>query len=66
MSVNRVEGRPVPEVLKRSRLANEEARERAFAGLVDRRALDAAYRYATLILLDRAEAEDATQDRAMR
>jgi len=56
----------VPEVLKRSRLANEEARERAFAGLVDRRALDAAYRYATLILLDRAEAEDATQDRAMR
>jgi RNA polymerase sigma-70 factor (ECF subfamily) len=65
VSVNRVEGRPVPEVLKRSRLANEEARERAFAGLVDRRALDAAYRYATLILLDRAEAEDATHDAAL-
>ncbi|HEY5433874.1 MAG TPA: sigma-70 family RNA polymerase sigma factor [Candidatus Limnocylindrales bacterium] len=32
---------------------------------MDRRALDAAYRYATLILGDRAEAEDATHDAAL-
>ena len=65
VSVNRAEDRPVPQVRSRSRLANEEARGRAFAGLVDRRALDAAYRYATLILGDRAEAEDATHDAAL-
>ena len=41
------------------------SRARAFAGLVDRRALDAAYRYATLMLGDRAEAEDATHDAAL-
>jgi RNA polymerase sigma-70 factor (ECF subfamily) len=41
------------------------ARAEAFAGLVDRRALDAAYRYATLMLGDRAEAEDATHDAAL-
>ena len=49
----------------RHRLAEEDARARAFAGMVDRRALDAAYRYATLILGDPTEAEDATHDAAL-
>ena len=49
----------------RSRLADEDARARAFAGLVDRRALDSAYRYATLILGDPTDAEDATHDAAL-
>jgi RNA polymerase sigma-70 factor (ECF subfamily) len=48
-----------------SQLADEDARERAFFGLLDRRALDAAYRYATLILGDRLDAEDATHDAAL-
>lgn len=55
----------MPSVARRSRLEDDEAREHAFAGLVDRRALDAAYRYATLMLGDRAEAEDATHDAAL-
>jgi RNA polymerase sigma-70 factor, ECF subfamily len=55
----------VPEVFRRSRVEDDQARERAFARMVDRRALDAAYRYATLILGDRAEAEDATHDAAV-
>ena len=55
----------MPELLKRGRPATDDARERAFADLVDRRALDSAYRYATLILGDRAEAEDATHDAAL-
>jgi RNA polymerase sigma-70 factor (ECF subfamily) len=41
------------------------ARAEAFAGLVDRRALDAAYRFATLMLGDRDDAEDATHDAAV-
>jgi RNA polymerase sigma-70 factor (ECF subfamily) len=41
------------------------AREAAFAGLVDRNALDSAYRYATLMLGNRSEAEDATHDAAL-
>jgi RNA polymerase sigma-70 factor (ECF subfamily) len=41
------------------------ARAAAFAGLVDRQALDSAYRYATLMLGDRTEAEDATHDAAL-
>ena len=41
------------------------ARAAAFAGLVDRPALDSAYRYATLMLGDRSEAEDATHDAAL-
>jgi RNA polymerase sigma-70 factor (ECF subfamily) len=58
------EGRAV-EAFMRSRPADEDARARAFAGLVDRRALDSAYRYATLILGDRTDAEDATHDAAL-
>ena len=49
----------------RRRSDAEDARARAFADLVDRRAIDAAYRYATLILGDRNEAEDATHDAAL-
>ncbi len=47
------------------RLPEEGARERAFFGLLDRGALDAAYRYATLILGDPTEAEDATHEAAL-
>jgi RNA polymerase sigma-70 factor (ECF subfamily) len=43
----------------------DDPRARAFARGIDRRALDAAYRYATLILGDRTEAEDATHDAAL-
>ncbi len=55
----------MPEVVRRGRVEDDQARERAFAGMLDRRALDAAYRYATLILGDRAEAEDVTHDAAV-
>ena len=41
------------------------ARAEAFAGLVDRRALDGAYRFATLMLGNRTDAEDATHDAAL-
>ena len=41
------------------------ARARAFARLVDRPALDRAYRYATLVLGSRSDAEDATHDAAL-
>lgn len=44
---------------------SDDDRARAFATFVDRPALDAAYRYATLILGNRAEAEDATHDAAL-
>ena len=47
------------------RLTDDAARGRAFATLFDRRALDGAYRYATLLLGDPAEAEDATHDAAL-
>ena len=40
------------------------ARAEAFAGLVDRHALDQAYRFATLMLGNRTDAEDATHDAA--
>lgn len=41
------------------------ARAEAFAGLVDRHALDQAYRFATLMLGNRTDAEDATHDAAI-
>ena len=41
------------------------ARAEAFRRLVDRAALDRAYRYATLILGSRSDAEDATHDAAL-
>ena len=54
-------GRPI-----RGRSTDADDRARAFGDFVDRRAIDAAYRYATLILGDRSEAEDATHDAALR
>ena len=41
------------------------ARAETFARLADRRALDRAYRYATLVLGTRSDAEDATHDAAL-
>ncbi len=43
----------------------EDVRARTFDALIDRPALDRAYRTARLILLDSAEAEDATHDAAL-
>ena len=43
----------------------DDVRARTFDALVDRRALDRAYRTARLILLDPVEAEDATHDAAL-
>jgi DNA-directed RNA polymerase specialized sigma24 family protein len=43
----------------------DDPRTETFAELMDRRVLDSAYRYATLILGDRADAEDATHDAAL-
>ena len=42
-----------------------QGRAAAFTELVDREALDRAYRFATLMLGDRAEAEDAAHDAAL-
>jgi len=49
-------------ILGRTNELRDDARADAFARLVDRRALDAAYRFATLMLGDRGDAEDATHD----
>jgi RNA polymerase sigma-70 factor, ECF subfamily len=43
----------------------EAARAAAYARLVDRAALDRAYHYATIVLGNRADAEDATHDAAL-
>jgi RNA polymerase sigma-70 factor (ECF subfamily) len=43
----------------------DDPRARTFAELMDRRVLDRAYRYATLVIGDRADAEDATHDAAI-
>jgi RNA polymerase sigma-70 factor (ECF subfamily) len=59
-----IEGRVVRRV-KPTRGSPEVARAAAFATLVDRRAVDAAYRYATLMLGSRSDAEDATHDAAL-
>lgn len=48
-----------------ARLDSDRTRERTFAELVDRPALDRAYRLATLMLGDRSEAEDAAHDAAL-
>ena len=59
-----IEGR-VMRLVKPARGSTEVARAAAFASLVDRRAVDAAYRYATLMLGNRGDAEDATHDAAL-
>ncbi len=43
----------------------DDVQARTFAELVDRHVLDSAYRYATLMLGNRADAEDATHDAAL-
>jgi RNA polymerase sigma-70 factor, ECF subfamily len=43
----------------------DDPRARTFAELMDRRVLDRAYHYATLVIGDRADAEDATHDAAL-
>jgi RNA polymerase sigma-70 factor (ECF subfamily) len=43
----------------------DDPRARTFAELMDRPALERAYRYATLMLGDRADAEDVTHDAAL-
>src|SRR5450759_5362663 len=55
----------VGKVVTRTNELKDVAREEAFARLVDRRALDDAYRFATLMLGDRGDAEDATHDAAL-
>ena len=60
----RLQGSPAVEVSVRD-TSMDDARSRAFTGLVDRHVLDEAYRYATLLLGDRADAEDATHDAAL-
>src|ERR1035437_5242223 len=52
--------------VRRATVVGDTARATAFANFVDRDALDRAYRYATLILGDTADAEDATHDAALR
>jgi len=47
-------------------LVDDTDRATTFANFVDRDALDRAYRYATLILGDPQDAEDATHDAALR
>ena len=53
--------RPVRQTDDRS----DAARAELFARLIDRHALDRAYRYATLVLGSRSDAEDATHDAAL-
>jgi len=43
----------------------DDPRAKTFAELMDRRVLDSAYRYATLVMGDRGDAEDATHDAAL-
>jgi RNA polymerase sigma-70 factor (ECF subfamily) len=52
--------------LRRASAVMEMDRATAFSHFVDGAALDRAYRYATLILGDPTEAEDATHDAALR
>ncbi len=56
---------PIATVTNRVELIRQETREEAFGRLLDRRALDRAYRYATLMLADATEAEDAVNDAAL-
>jgi RNA polymerase sigma-70 factor (ECF subfamily) len=58
-------GSDVGRVVARTNELTDAARAAAFADLVDRRVLDDAYRFATLMLGDRADAEDATHDAAL-
>jgi RNA polymerase sigma factor, sigma-70 family len=52
-------------IVKQTEDRPDVARAETFARLVDRQALDRAYRYATLVLGSRSDAEDATHDAAL-
>jgi RNA polymerase sigma-70 factor, ECF subfamily len=52
-------------IMRQTEDRGDVARAHAFARLVDRPALDRAYRYATLVLGSRVDAEDATHDAAL-
>ena len=58
-------GSDVERFVGRASTLKDAARAEAFASLVDRRALDGAYRFATLMLGNRTDAEDATHDAAL-
>ena len=55
----------VVRIVRQTDDAPDTARAQAFARLVTRPALDRAYRYATLVLGSRSDAEDATHDAAL-
>jgi RNA polymerase sigma-70 factor (ECF subfamily) len=55
----------VVQVVRQPENRSDAARTEAFSRLVDRPALDRAYRYATLVLGSRSDAEDATHDAAL-
>ena len=65
MSMTAVEQRGVAKAEDRGVGRTEDSQARTFAELMDRPALERAYRYATLMLGDRADAEDATHDAAL-
>jgi len=58
-------GGDVGRLVERTNQLKDAARAEAFAVLVDRRALDNAYRFATLMLGHQGDAEDATHDAAL-
>ena len=58
-------GTDVERIVAPANTLRDAARAQAFAGLVDRRVLDDAYRFATLMLGNRTDAEDATHDAAL-
>src|SRR3954469_19623890 len=55
----------VEPIMRQTEDRSDVARAEAFGRLVDRAALDRAYRYATLVLGSRSDAEDATHDAAL-
>jgi RNA polymerase sigma-70 factor (ECF subfamily) len=55
----------VVRIVRQTMDRTDAARAETFARLVDRPALDQAYRYATLVLGSRSDAEDATHDAAL-
>lgn len=55
----------VVRIVRQTENRSDVARAETFARLVDRPALDHAYRYATLVLGSRSDAEDATHDAAL-
>lgn len=65
VNMNGVERAAVVNVQGPDLQRTNDPRARTFAELMDRRVLDSAYRYATLMMGNRADAEDATHDAAL-